>query len=364
MSVSDNNGVSLTNGSVMRAGAFDQPLPNANSPAPSSTHGYRTLIGERNHDTLNDRIVPHRSICSKLARSRGTEPVHMRNGKQSRVWTPAQTASECRLPVCERPSGSEPVKAIPKTQNNRKRRTSPPKTGTTYREGGHHHTRHLKVSLVFDHVGDTDTLKPAIRSSNVHRVQNESGKSAQPLIAITVALCGRARLINHCQTPTRPLRINAWLSHPDWRAQPRHAERSHRTAQMHLQQTCKHSRDRTCTHAQREAKSAWTPARITSEQQLPVCERPSGTEPVKAIPKTQTNRKRRTSPPKTGTTYREGGHHHTRHLKVSLVFDHVGDTDTRKPAIRSSNVHRAQNESGKSPQPLIAITVGITGPGE
>ncbi len=96
----------------------------ATTAAPSSTHGYRTLIGDRNHDTLNDRIVPHRSTCSKLASTHGTEPVHMRNGKRSRVWTPAQTASECRLSVCERPSGSEPVKATANTQSNRRRRTS------------------------------------------------------------------------------------------------------------------------------------------------------------------------------------------------------------------------------------------------
>ena len=133
----------------MRAGAFDQRLPNVNSPAPSSTHGYRTLIHERNRDTLIDRILPHRSTCSKLASNRGTEPVHMRNGKQSRVWTPAQTASECRLPVCERPSGSEPVKVIPKTQTNRRRR-KPARAPAR-------HAAKRNVSLVFDHVGDTDS---------------------------------------------------------------------------------------------------------------------------------------------------------------------------------------------------------------
>ena len=36
----------------MRAGAIDQPLPYVNSSAPSSTHGYRTPIDERNQETL------------------------------------------------------------------------------------------------------------------------------------------------------------------------------------------------------------------------------------------------------------------------------------------------------------------------
>ena len=100
----------------------------------------------------------------------------------------------------------------------------------------------------------------------------------------TVALCGRANLINHCQTSTRPLRINAWLSHPDWRAQPRHAERSHRTAPKHLRQTRKKSRDRACTHMQLEAEKRLDAGTTRIETRLSVCERPSGSEPVKAIP--------------------------------------------------------------------------------
>ena len=127
----------------------------------------------------------------------------MRNGKRSRAWMPAQTTSACRLSVREQPSGLAPVTP-----------TRKPTADADYQREHRHDTAQkrpspyatFKVSLVFDHVGDTDTLKPAIRSPNVHRKQNESVKSAQPPIAITVALCGRAHLTNHCQTPTRPLR--------------------------------------------------------------------------------------------------------------------------------------------------------------
>ena len=160
-------------------------------------------------------------------------------------------------------------------------------------------------------------------------------------VRITVALCGRARLINHCQTPTRPLRINAWLSHPDWRAQPRHAERSHRTAPKHLQQTRKESRDRTCTHAQREAKSSldastngigMSSAGLRATKRIRTCQSDPKDAEQSQTPQTSTS---------IGTTRRKSGHHRTRHLKVRLVLDHVGDTDSWKPSIRSSNVHRA-----------------------
>ena len=83
----------------------------------------------------------------------------------------------------------------------------------TQRKSGHHRMRHLKVSLVFDHVGDTDTLKPAIRSSNVQRVQNESGKTAQPLIAITSGVTGRGE--GSCPFQIRqqaPLRVHAMVT--------------------------------------------------------------------------------------------------------------------------------------------------------
>ena len=201
MSVSDNNGVSLTNGSVMRAGAFDQPLPNANSPAPSSTHGYRTLIHERNHDTLNDRMVPHRSTCSKRASTRGTEPVHLRNGKRSRAWTPAQTVLERRLSSYVQPSG---LGSVPRKVNQPQTPETSTSIGMTHRNSGHHRTRRFKVSLVFDHVGDTDSRKPSMRSSNVHRDWNEAGKTAQPLIAITTGITGPGRLIVHFQNARKP----------------------------------------------------------------------------------------------------------------------------------------------------------------
>ena len=134
-----------------------------------------------------------------------------------------------------------------------------------HRRSGHHRTRRFKVSLVFDHVGDTDTRKQAIRSPNVHRKQNESAKSAQPPIAITLAL-------TEVRTDDQPL-MKTLLSTPVQRMviRPYHAAARNSASDAHRTASNASGCESTICETQATKSARRSGRRRRRNQNIPVC---------------------------------------------------------------------------------------------